>query len=54
MPGLPQAWRRNPGPRWVIYEDELIYISRAMSWGDEKDHYLGHEQHLLILVLPRK
>jgi histidine triad (HIT) family protein len=26
----------------VIYEDDLISISHAQLWGDEKDHYLGH------------
>jgi histidine triad (HIT) family protein len=26
----------------VIYEDDLIYVSHAQLWGDEKDHYLGH------------
>ncbi|MGD1993263.1 MAG: HIT family protein [Anaerolineae bacterium] len=29
-------------PGGVIYEDDLIYISHAQLWGDEKDHYLGH------------
>ena len=26
----------------VIFEDDLISISHAQLWGDEKDHYLGH------------
>jgi diadenosine tetraphosphate (Ap4A) HIT family hydrolase len=29
-------------PGGVIYEDNLIYISHAQLWGDEKEHYLGH------------
>jgi len=26
----------------VIYEDDLVHISHAQPWGDERDHYLGH------------
>lgn len=26
----------------IIYEDDLIFISHAQLWGDEKEHYLGH------------
>ncbi len=26
----------------VIFEDDLIFISHAQLWRDEKDHYLGH------------
>ena len=29
-------------PGGVIYENDLIYISHAQLWGEEKDHYLGH------------
>lgn len=29
-------------PGGVIYEDELIFVSHAQLWGDEKEHYLGH------------
>jgi histidine triad (HIT) family protein len=29
-------------PGGAIYEDELIYISHAQLWADEKEHYLGH------------
>ena len=29
-------------PGGVIFEDDLIFISHAQLWGDEKDHYLGH------------
>jgi len=29
-------------PGGVIYENDLIYISHAQLWGDEKEHYLGH------------
>jgi histidine triad (HIT) family protein len=33
----------------VIYEDDLVYISHAQLWGDEKDHYLGH-----VFVEPKR
>lgn len=26
----------------AIYEDDLIYVSHAQLWRDEKAHYLGH------------
>ena len=29
-------------PGGAIYENNLIYISHAQLWGDEKKHYLGH------------
>jgi diadenosine tetraphosphate (Ap4A) HIT family hydrolase len=29
-------------PGGVIYEDDLIAISHAQLFGEEKDHYLGH------------
>jgi diadenosine tetraphosphate (Ap4A) HIT family hydrolase len=29
-------------PGGVIYEDELIFVSHAQLWGEEKEHYLGH------------
>ena len=29
-------------PGGVIYEDDLIFVSHAQLWGDEKEHYLGH------------
>ena len=29
-------------PGGVIYENNLIYISHAQLWGEEKEHYLGH------------
>jgi len=29
-------------PGGTIYENDLIYISHAQLWGDEKEHYLGH------------
>lgn len=31
-----------PVPGGVIFENDLLYISHAQLWGDEKDHYLGH------------
>jgi histidine triad (HIT) family protein len=31
-----------PVPGGMIFEDEIIYISHAQLWGEEKDHYLGH------------
>ena len=36
-------------PGGVIYEDDLIYISHAQLWGDEKEHYLGH-----LIVEPKR
>jgi histidine triad (HIT) family protein len=36
-------------PGGAIYEDGLIYVSHAMLWGDEEDHYLGH-----LLVEPKR
>lgn len=36
-------------PGGVIYENDLIYISHAQLWGDEKEHYLGH-----VFVEPRR
>lgn len=29
-------------PGGVIFENELIFISHAQLWGNEKEHYLGH------------
>ncbi len=29
-------------PGGIIFEDDLISISHAQLWGEEKDHYLGH------------
>lgn len=29
-------------PGGIIYEDDLIAISHAQLFGEEKDHYLGH------------
>jgi diadenosine tetraphosphate (Ap4A) HIT family hydrolase len=29
-------------PGGPIFENELIFISHALPFGDEKDHYLGH------------
>jgi histidine triad (HIT) family protein len=29
-------------PGGVIYENDLIFISHALLWGNEKEHYLGH------------
>jgi histidine triad (HIT) family protein len=34
--------RKVDVPGGIIYENELIYISHAQLWGDEKEHYLGH------------
>src|SRR5512135_1369613 len=31
-----------PPPGGIIFENDLLYISHAQLWGDEKDHYLGH------------
>jgi len=36
-------------PGGVIYENDLIYISHAQLWGDEKEHYLGH-----VFVEPKR
>ena len=36
-------------PGGVIYENDLIYISHAQLWGDEREHYLGH-----VFVEPRR
>jgi len=36
-------------PGGVIYEDELIYVSHAQLWGEEKEHYLGH-----VFVEPKR
>ena len=36
-------------PGGIIFENELIYISHAQFWGDEKDHYLGH-----VFVEPKR
>lgn len=29
-------------PGGIIYENDLIFISHAQLWGNEKEHYLGH------------
>ncbi len=29
-------------PGGAIFENELIFISHAPLWGEEKEHYLGH------------
>ena len=29
-------------PGSAIFENDLIYISHALLWGDEQEHYLGH------------
>ena len=29
-------------PGGAIYEDDLIFVSHAQLWRDEKEHYLGH------------
>jgi histidine triad (HIT) family protein len=29
-------------PGGVIFENDLIYISHAQLWSEEKEHYLGH------------
>ncbi len=29
-------------PGGIIFENDLISISHAQLWGEEKDHYLGH------------
>jgi histidine triad (HIT) family protein len=29
-------------PGGAIYEDELLFLSHAPLWGEEKSHYLGH------------
>ena len=29
-------------PGGIIFEDDLVSISHAQLWGEEKDHYLGH------------
>jgi diadenosine tetraphosphate (Ap4A) HIT family hydrolase len=29
-------------PGGVIYQNDLIFVSHAQLWGDEKEHYLGH------------
>jgi diadenosine tetraphosphate (Ap4A) HIT family hydrolase len=29
-------------PGGVIYENDLIVVSHAQLWGQEKEHYLGH------------
>ena len=29
-------------PGGIIYENDLIFISHALLWGNEKEHYLGH------------
>jgi histidine triad (HIT) family protein len=29
-------------PGGIIYENNLIFISHAQLWGNEKEHYLGH------------
>lgn len=31
-----------PPPGGVIYEDDLIYVSHSLLWGEETEHYLGH------------
>lgn len=36
-------------PGGVIFEDDLIFISHAQLWGDEKEHYLGH-----VFVEPKR
>ena len=36
-------------PGGAIYEDELVFISHAQLWGEEKDHYLGH-----IFIEPKR
>lgn len=36
-------------PGGAIYEDDLIYVSHALPWGQEQDHYLGH-----LFVEPRR
>ena len=36
-------------PGGEIYENDLISISHAQLWGDEKDHYLGH-----VFVEPKR
>lgn len=36
-------------PGGVIYENDLIFISHAQLWGDEKEHYLGH-----VFVEPKR
>ena len=36
-------------PGGVIHENDLIYISHAQLWEDEKEHYLGH-----VFVEPKR
>lgn len=36
-------------PDKPIYENNLIYISHAQPWKDEKEHYLGH-----VFVEPKR
>lgn len=36
-------------PGGVIFEDDLIYISHAPLWGEEKEYYLGH-----VFVEPKR
>jgi len=36
-------------PGGMIYENDLIYISHAQLWGEEKEHYLGH-----VFVEPKR
>ena len=36
-------------PGKPIYENNLIYISHAQPWKDEKEHYLGH-----VFVEPKR
>ena len=36
-------------PGGVIYENKLIFVSHALLWKDEKEHYLGH-----IFVEPKR
>jgi histidine triad (HIT) family protein len=35
-----RGWLRIPGG--VIFENEIVYVSHAQLFGEEKDHYLGH------------
>ena len=36
-------------PGGVIFENDLLYISHAQLWGQEKGHYLGH-----VFVEPKR
>ena len=36
-------------PGGAIFENDLVFISHAQPWGEEKEHYLGH-----VFVEPKR